>query len=77
MDVAVVVVWQIEKEEAGLGGDGDADFISELESPAAFPVFLGNEDLDEGAKAALLSSVEHAVVGHVAANDVFPRRRER
>ena len=36
-DVSVVVVRETQKEEAGLGGNRDADFVGEFEAAAAFP----------------------------------------
>lgn len=37
----------------------------------------GDENLDEGAQVGLLNSVQHTIVGYIAAHDVFPYRGER
>jgi hypothetical protein len=71
-DVSVIVVRETQKEEARLGGNCDADFVSEFEAAAAFPCLFGDEDLDEGVQVHVLGGVEHAVVGDVAVHDLFP-----
>ena len=66
-------MWKTEKKEACLGGYGHPDFVGQFKPAATFPFFFGNEYLDEGFELSLLSGIEHAIMGDVTADDLFPR----
>src|SRR5664280_295533 len=49
-NVLIVVVRQVQKQEARLSGNGDADFIGKCKPAAALPVLFGDKDLDQHAQ---------------------------
>lgn len=67
-------MWQTKKKETCLGGNGHPDFIGQFKPAATFPIFFSNEYLDEGFQLSLLSVTEHAIVGDITADDLFPCR---
>jgi hypothetical protein len=46
-DILIIVVGQTQKKQTGLGGDGNAYFIGKYKSAGAFPIFFGDENLDQ------------------------------
>jgi len=71
-DVPVKFMRQAEKKEACLGGYRHTDFVGQFKPAATFPMFFSKEYLDEGFQSSLLSGIEHAIVGDVTADDLFP-----
>jgi hypothetical protein len=63
---------QTEKKKARLGRYGHPDFVGQFKPAATFPIFFSNEYLDEGFQVSFLSGIEHAIVGDIPANDLFP-----
>src|SRR5674536_157137 len=75
-NVLIVVVRQVQKQEARLSGNGDADFIGKCKPAAALPVLFGDKDLNQRAQMSTLSIFQHAVMGDVMFNDLFPVGRK-
>jgi hypothetical protein len=75
-DVLVVVVGKAKKKEARLSGNGNADFVGKCKPATAFPIFFGNEYLDERSKMSTLGIIQYAVMSNVTLDDFFPRGRK-
>jgi hypothetical protein len=71
-DISVEVVRETQEEQAGLGGDGDADLVGELKAARPFPSLFREKDLDEGVQVRTFCGIEHTVVDDVAPHDLFP-----
>ena len=72
----IVVMFDVEEEDAGVGGNGDLDFIGDVQAAATLEVFFGDEDLDEGLQFPLLGRGEAVIMRDIALQDVEPGRRE-
>src|SRR4051812_23326672 len=71
-DVAKQIVVAAEQHHAGAARDRDANFVVYLETAAAFPVLLRDEDLDEIAVALLLVRIEQRVRRDILDKDLRP-----
>lgn len=61
--------FSVEQEHAGLGGDGNFDFVGYFEAPAAFEGFFGEEYVDQFPEL-LLQGIGQAVIeGDIFVND--------
>jgi hypothetical protein len=73
----VVVGFAMEQEHAGLGRDGDANFVGEREAATSLEVLLGEEDLNVAQQLDQVGLAERGDVRDVPREDVPPRLRER
>jgi hypothetical protein len=71
-DILIVIVRQAKKKEARLSRDGNADFVGKFQSTASFPILFGNKDLDKCAQTSTFNIVQHAVMGNITVQDIFP-----
>jgi len=75
-DILIVIVRQAKKKEARLSRDGDADFVGKFQPTTSFPILFGNKDLDESAQVRTFTLVQHAVMGNITLDDIFPCGRK-
>jgi hypothetical protein len=73
----IVIVRQAKKKEARLSRDGNADFVGKFQSTAPFPIFFGNKDLYKRAQMRTFNIIQHAVMGNITVQNIFPRGRKR
>ena len=73
----VVVVLDMQQENARVGGDGNLDFVGHFQAATTLEVFLGDKDLDGFPQILLLGAGQPLVVGDVALDDGQPGRGKR
>src|SRR3954470_4879292 len=64
----------MEEEKEDLRGNGDADFVGQLEPCATFEAFLVQENLDVAEQLRLIGGGQARVDGQIARDDLFPFR---
>jgi hypothetical protein len=67
----------MKQQDAGLGGNRDADLIRDGQPTAALEALLLEKDLDVSAQLRLLFGSEESIVSHVPLQDREPRQRKR
>jgi len=72
VEAGVAFVFAADGEQAGLGGDGDADLVGDLDSALAFEADLGEEEFDIGLEALAEAGGEFGYEGDVAEEDGVP-----
>ena len=75
-DILIVIVRQAKKKEARLSRDGNADFVGKFQPAASFPILFGDKDLDKLTQMSAFSIVQHAVMGNITVQDIFPCGRK-
>jgi hypothetical protein len=66
----------MEEEKGGLRGNGDADFVGQLEPCATFEAFLVQENLDVAEQLRLVVGGQAREDGQIALDDLFPFGRK-
>src|SRR3954452_25504362 len=66
----------MEEEKGGLRGNGDADFVGQLEPCATFETFLVQENLDVPEQLRLVGGGQAREDGQIARDGLFPFGRK-
>ena len=62
----IVVMVQMQKKNASVGGDGNHNLVGQLQSTVTLEVFLGDKDLNESLQPLPLGRREELVVRNIA-----------
>jgi hypothetical protein len=72
LQARIVIVLKMQQENAGVGGNGDFDFISHFQTAAALEVFFGDKDLNGSLQLLLLRRGQPLVVENISLDDGQP-----
>ncbi len=70
-------MFHAQQQDAGLCGNRDFDLVSDSETGAALPIFLGQKDPQVVPQLCLLLGTEETINAHVLFQVLQPGRRER
>lgn len=65
LQTRIKIVFAIEQQDAGIGGDGDSYLVGHFQTAAPFKILLGDEDLDMTPQRPLLLRREACIVRNI------------
>jgi hypothetical protein len=70
LQAGIVIVLEMQQENAGIGGNSDFDFIGHLQTATTLEVLFGDKNLDGSLQVLLLRRRETSVIGDIASEDL-------